>query len=201
MMALGITGRAAAAALGCGLLAGPTVASGQPAAPAGLFSTFKSVCAENAGAYARATAAPEVQAWKRINFPLPLPTGGAKLRTKTIRAHTPAKGSTSLFFAGTGDLEVGGRRAPFDMCAIGAKPSDKAAAVRQVQAWSGEAPQAGPKNSTSFRYHQTAGGERKPVGLGKLGDVADKLGPGTIVSIDIVPQGGVTVISYSTIKL
>jgi len=194
-------GRALAVAAGFGLMLSGSGAAAQTSAPADLFGTFKSVCADTAGAYARSTAAPEVQGWKIIKFPLPLPTGGAKLRTKTIRAHTPEKGAMSLFFAGSGDVEVGARRAPFEMCAIGAKPADKASAVRQVQAWSGQAPQAGPKNSTSFRYHQAAGGERKPVGPGKLSEVAAKLGPGTIVSIDIVPQGGVTVISYSTIKL
>ena len=191
---------ATAGALAALLLTGGAQAQTTPAAGE-LFGQFKRVCADNAAAYARTTAAPEVQAWKVINFPFPMPAGGGKLRRKTIRAQPAGKGAFSMFFAGTGDVEVGARRAPFEMCAVGAKPSDMAQMVRQVQAWTGQTAHAGPKNSRSVRYHLAADGRRAPVGPGKLSDIAGKLGPGSVVSVDVVQQAGATVISYSTIKL
>jgi hypothetical protein len=182
------------------LLAGSAGAQTAPA-QAELFATFKSVCADNAAAFARTTAAPEVQSWKAINFPFPMPAGGGKLRRKAIRVQTAGKDAFAMFFAGTGDIEVGARRAPFEMCAVGVKPADLPGAVRQVQAWTGQTAQAGPKNSRSVRYHLTPDGRRAPVGPGKLSDVAAKLGPGSVVSVDVVAQAGATVISYSIIKL
>jgi hypothetical protein len=193
--------RTAAAGALCGLLgAGGSQAQTAPA-QAELFATFKSVCADNAAAFARTTAAPEVQSWKAINFPFPMPAGGGKLRRKAIRVQTAGKDAFAMFFAGTGDIEVGARRAPFEMCAVGVKPADLPGAVRQVQAWTGQTAQAGPKNSRSVRYHLTPDGRRSPVGPGKLSDVAGKLGPGSVVSVDVVAQAGATVISYSIIKL
>jgi hypothetical protein len=111
------------------------------------------------------------------------------------------KGSVSLFLAGVGDVQAGARRVPFEMCAIVAKPGDVNGAVRQVQAWMGQAPQPGVKNSRSFRYHLTSAGVRTPLGPGDLKQVLGQLGPGTVVSVDVAPQGGAAVISYSTIKL
>ena len=195
-----IARRAAAAGALCGLLA-MGGAQAQTAAQPDLFGVFKRVCADNAAVYARTTAAPEVQGWKAVNFPFPMPSSGGKLRRKAIRVQTAGKGAFSMFFAGTGDVEVGARRAPFEMCAVGAKPADMAGAVRQVQAWTGQTAQAGPRNLRSVRYHLGPEGRRGLVGPGKLSEVAAKLGPGSVVSVDIVPQAGATVISYSTIKL
>ena len=188
----------AAAVLGSALLlAGPAGAQTTP----DLFGTFKRVCADNNGAYTRTTAAADVQSWSKFSLPIPLPTGGAKLRQKTIRTKGQGKSAMSLFIAGAGDLPAGGKRAPFEMCAIVAKPGNFSGAVRQVQDWMGQAPVAGEKNSRSFRYHVNPAGVRKPLGAGEIKTLAGQLGPGTIVSVDVAPQGDAAVISYSTIKL
>ena len=193
--------RAAAAVAGCALLLSSTAATAQAVPPPDLFSLFKRVCADNEAVYASTTAAAEVQSWSKFALPIPLPTGGAKLRQKTIRTKGMGKGAVSLFLAGTGEVQAGAKRAPFEMCAIAAKPGDVHGAVRQVQAWIGQPPQLGEKNSRSFRYHRTSAGLRTPLGAGDLRDIAAKLGPGTIVSVDVALQGGAAVISYSTIKL
>ena len=193
--------RTAAAGVLCGLLGGGGAQAQTALAQPGLFATFKRVCADNGAVFTRTTAAPEVQSWKAINFPFPMPAGGGKLRRKAIRVQTAGKDAFSMFFAGTGDIDAGARRAPFEMCAVGVKPADMAGAVRQVQAWTGQTAQPGPKNSRSVRYHLTPDGRRGAVGPGELKDVVGKLGPGSVVSVDVVAQAGATVISYSIIKL
>lgn len=189
-----------AAAAGCALLLGGAGARAQATAP-DLFGAFKRVCADNAGVYSRTTAAPDVQSWSKFALPLPIPTGEARLSRKTIRAKALGGGAFGMFFAGEGALKSPDRSLPFQMCAIAVKPAELGAAVRQVQAWTGEAPTATAKGVSSFRHHLAADGRRTALGPGKLSDITAGLGPGTVVSIDVALQRGATMISYSTLKL
>ena len=175
-------------------------AQAQTAAPTDVFAVFKRVCADNGGAYARTTAAGEIQSWTRMPFPIPIPTGEATLKRKTIRAKKMPGGGFGMFFAGDGQLK-GKQPAAFQMCAIAGQPADFAAVLRQTQAWMNQPAVAGEKGMRSFRYHQAPDGRRTPLDPGKLREIAAKAGPGTIVSVDIVPEKNTTVISYSIIKL
>jgi hypothetical protein len=65
----------------------------------------------------------------------------------------------------------------------------------------GQAPISGAEGARSFRYHQASSGARTPLPAGKLRELAAKLGPGTVISVDVQPQKSTTMISYSTIKL
>ena len=190
----------AVALAGCGLFAvGPALAQA-PAQQPDVFGIWKRVCADNAGNYDRTSAAAaRLEGWPKFGLPLPLPTGEAKLRRKVIRAH--AKEPFGMFFAGDGEVVTKERRLPFQMCAFGVKGADLAATVRQAQELTGQSPVSGTEGARSFRYHQTANGARTPLPAGKLRELAAKLGPGTVVSVDVKPQKATTLISYSTFKL
>ncbi|MBW3558203.1 MAG: hypothetical protein KY449_00330 [Proteobacteria bacterium] len=200
MVSFGNTGRALAAAAGCALLLGAP-ASAQTAPTPELFGLWKRVCADNGGIYARTITAPEVQGWSRIPFPIPIPSKDAKLNKKTIRAKALGGGGFGMFFAGEGELKSAVRPAPFQMCAVAFKPGEFADVLRQAQAWAGQPAVAGEDGMRSFRHHLSADGRRTPLEAGKLRELASKLGPGTVISVDVAPSQGAAVISYSTIKL
>lgn len=195
------TGRALAAMAACAPVLGGAGASAQTPPQPELFGLFKRVCADNGGVYARTIAAADVQSWTKVPFPLPIPTGDAKLSKKTIRAKPTPGGGYRMFFAGDGELNSKDARAPFQMCAIGAKPASFGAVVAQVQQWMRQPPVAGEKGMRSFRYHLAPDGLRTPLEPGKLRDLAPKLGPGSVISVDVAPQKDLTLISYSIIKL
>lgn len=194
--------RALAAAAGCGLLLGGAQAGAQStSAPTpDLFGMFKRVCADNGGVYARTIAAPEIQGWSKFPFPIPLPTKDAKLHRKTIRVMKSGE-TMGMFFAGDGELKSAGRAAPFQMCAVAIQPAAFDATVQKAQALTGQPAVAGEDGMRSFRYHQTAGGKRTSLGAGDLKVIAPKLGPGTLVSVDVAPKQKLTLISYSIIQL
>jgi hypothetical protein len=191
--------RALAAAAGCGLLLGGAPAGAQTPSP-DLFATFKSVCADNGGVYARTIAAPAIQGWSKLPFPIPLPIKDAKLTRKTIRVKKSGE-TMGMFFAGDGELKSAGRSAPFQMCAVAIEPAVFETTVQKAQAMVGQPAVAGENGMRSFRYHQTADGKRTALGAGELKVIAPKLGPGTLVSVDVAPNKKLTVISYSIIQL
>ena len=175
-------------------------AQAQAPASVGVFEPFKRVCADTGGDYARATAAPEVQSWSKFPLPIPLPVQDVKIARKTIRAKSLGGGAMLMFFAGQGEMKRAGRTVPFQMCAVGAQPSDFQAAVRQVQAWTGQPPAASGKGVMSFRFHE-ADGKRTPLKGGKLKEATAGLGPGRVISVDVAPQKRTTMISYTLLSL
>jgi hypothetical protein len=177
-----------------------TPAAAQPAAPAPLFETFKRVCADTQGSFARASAHPDVQSWKRFPLPIPLPVKDVKLSEKSIRVKSFEGEALRMFFAGTGSTTFADQPARFEFCAVGGKPADLQAVIRELQALTGQPSIAGEKGTTSFRYHQSPGGKRTPLPAGKLRQVAKGHGPGEVVSIDAAVQRGQTIISYTSIK-
>ena len=208
MAAFGAWGRTVAAASGCALALSAGAARAQPAqaraqAPSpvpGLFAQFKRVCADNSGDYARTTAAAEIRGWSKLPFPMPIPTGEARLSRKTVRT-TSAPGGFGMFFAGEGLIKAGARRLPIQMCAIGAKPAGFAAAVSGIEAWAGQSATPSDGGVRSVRFHQAPTGARAALKRGALQDVVADLGPGTVVSVDVRPQNALTLISYSIIQL
>jgi hypothetical protein len=195
MAFIGGAERAFAAAAGCALLASPAAAQTPD-----VFSAFKRVCADNQAVYAHTTEAPEIQAWAKVPFPVPLPTSEAKLDRRTVRVSKTPKG-VALFFAGQGRMQSGGSAAPFEMCAVGMEPTDFAGVVRLAEGMTGQAAIPGERGMRSFRWHEAADGRRTSLPAGKLREIAPKLGPGTLVSVDLVPKNKLTVVSYSTVKL
>ena len=195
-----ILGLCAAAASGAAWAQAKPTATPAPAAPP-LFDTFKRVCADTGGVYARAIAAPEAAAWKRMSLPIPLPVKGVKLSSKTIRVQSFAGGATRILMAGTGRTRFGDQpNAAFDFCAITGKPADPQAATRQLQAWAGRAPSAVEKGVTSFRWHVAPDGRRTSLGAAKPSEQARALGPGSIVSVDVTQKMGQTILNHTTIR-
>jgi hypothetical protein len=183
------------------LAIGASPAAAQVMAPAPLFDTFKRVCADNRGAFARTTVDPEVQSWKRFALPIPLPLKDVKLSEKSIRVKSFEGGVLRMFIAGSGSTTSADGPARFEFCSIGGKPADLQAVIREVEAMVGQPPIKGEKGTTSFRYHQAASGKRTPLPAGKLREVAKGHGPGEVVSIDAAVQRGQTIINYTSIKL
>ena len=174
-------------------------AAAQTAAPP-LFDTFRRVCADTGGVYARTVAAPEAAGWKKVTLPLPLSVKDVKLTAKTIRVQSFAGGATRLFMAGTGQTRFGDKPAAFDFCSVVGKPGDTPAAIREAQAWAGRPPSAVEKGVTSFRWHVAPDGRRTPLGAGKPSDQAKALGPGAIVSVDVTQKMGQTILNHTTIR-
>ncbi len=187
---------AAAAVAVC--FATPAVAQA-PAAPA--FDSFKQLCADTGGVYARASTAPQLESWSKFPLPIPIPaTSGAKIRSKTIRVKSMGKGSALVFFAGQGDFVSGKKTSPFDFCAVGGRPGNMQDALRQVRAWTGQQPIETEKGVMSVRYHES-GGKRTPLGPGKVKELAGTLSAGTLVSVDVAERQGTTMISHTVVRL
>jgi hypothetical protein len=179
---------------------GVSPAAAQAPASAAPFETFKRVCVDTGGEYARVVAAPELQSWSKFPLPLPLPIKDVKIARKSIRAKTLGGGAVLMFFAGDGQMKTAARTVPFQMCAIGGKPADLATALRQVQGWTGQAPVDSGKGVQSFRFHE-AGGKRTPLKGGKLKEALAGLGAGRVVSVEVAPQKDTTMISYTLLSL
>jgi hypothetical protein len=179
------------------VVAAPAAAQA-PAAP-DLFDSFRTVCGDHRANYDRTTAAAAAKGWKAFPLPIPIPFKDGKLRRKSVRFQEVAGGHL-MFFAGQGEFAAKGGPAPFEMCAVAIEPAALAAAVRPLEAWAGAPAERSADGKLSVRFHE-AGGKRQPLPAGKLKELAKTLGPGTLISIDGVPNKGGAVLTYTVVKL